>query len=195
MKIKLNEPYWTKRYENDETGWDIGTPSTPLKEYIDQLENKNSRILIPGCGNAYEAQYLFENGFKHVFVIDLSPIPLQNLKKRVPNFPENQLLEGDFFLLNDQFDLILEQTMFCAIDPSLRIDYAKKTSELLVNKGKLVGVLFNREFEGGPPFGGTIDEYFTYFSNYFKKVEFSNCYNSIQPRIGSEVFFKCFNSI
>lgn len=191
MKSKLNEAYWSKRYKNKETGWDVGSPSTPLKEYIDQLENKNIKILIPGCGNAYEAQYLFENGFKNVFVIDLSPIPLQNLKERVPDFPDNQLLEGDFFELADQFDLILEQTMFCAIEPRLRMDYARKASELLVEGGKLVGVLFNREFEGGPPFGGTKVEYLGYFSIQFKNVYLETCYNSIKPRQNSELFMIC----
>jgi len=191
MESKLNTNYWSKRYQNNETAWDIGAPSTPLKEYIDQLENKNIKILIPGCGNAYEAQYLFENGFKNVFVIDLSPIPLQNLKKRVPNFPDNQLLEGDFFELTNQFDLILEQTMFCAIDPRLRMNYARKASELLVEKGKLVGVLFNREFDGGPPFGGTKEEYLDYFSTHFQNVHLEPCYNSIKPRQNSELFMIC----
>ena len=191
MESKLNTNYWSKRYQNNETGWDIGAPSTPLKEYIDQLENKNIKILIPGCGNAYEAQYLFENGFKNVFVIDLSSIPLQNLKKRVPDFPDNQLLEGDFFELKHQFDLILEQTMFCAIEPRLRMKYAQKASELLVEKGKLAGVLFNREFEGGPPFGGSIEEYLDYFSIYFPNVHLEPCYNSIMPRQNSELFMIC----
>lgn len=191
MKSKLNEAYWSKRYKNKETGWDVGSPSTPLKEYIDQLENKNIKILIPGCGNAYEAQYLFENGFKNVFVIDLSPIPLQNLKERVPDFPDNQLLEGDFFELADQFDLILEQTMFCAIDPKLRLDYAKKTSELLNENGELAGVLFNREFEGGPPFGGNLKEYLGYFSACFENVKIEQCHNSIKPRKGKEFFIIC----
>lgn len=191
MESKLNETYWSQRYLNNETGWDVGSPSTPLKEYIDQLENKNIKILIPGCGNAHEAQYLFENGFTNVFVIDLSPIPLQNLKKRLPDFPESQLLEGDFFDLTNHFDLILEQTMFCAIDPRLRMEYARKATEILNEGGKLVGVLFNREFEGGPPFGGTKDEYVTYFSNHFQNVYLEPCYNSIKPRQNSELFMMC----
>ena len=191
MESKLDRDYWSKRYQKNETGWDVGTPSTPLKEYIDQLENKNIKILIPGCGNAYEAQYLFENGFKNVFVIDLAPIPLENLKKRVPDFPSNQLLEGDFFELTNQFDLILEQTMFCAIDPRLRMDYARKSSELLVQGGKLVGVLFNREFDGGPPFGGTKEEYLDYFSTHFQNVHLKPCCNSIKPRQNSELFMIC----
>lgn len=191
MDTKFNEAYWTERYQNNETGWDIGEPSTPLKAYIDQLPDKSIHILIPGCGNAYEAQYLFENGFKNVFVVDLSPIPLRNLKNRIPSFPDNQLLEADFFDLKGTYDLILEQTMFCAIDPGSRMEYAKKTAELLREKGKLVGVLFNRDFEGGPPFGGSQKEYLTYFSTYFKHVQIEACYNSIKPRQNSELFMIC----
>ena len=50
--MKEEQSYWTKRYQEESTGWDIGYPSTPLKEYIDQLEDKSISILIPGAGNA-----------------------------------------------------------------------------------------------------------------------------------------------
>jgi SAM-dependent methyltransferase len=191
MENFLNQKYWSERYENNETGWDVGSPSTPLKEYIDQLIDKNLKILIPGCGNAYEAEYFFNLGFKNVFVIDLSPIPLNNLKKRIPDFPDSNLLEGDFFDHVGSYDLIIEQTMFCAIEPKFRSQYAEKAHELLNNGGKLVGVLFNREFEGGPPFGGNRTEYLDYFSRNFKSVSIEPCYNSIKPRQGSEVFLNC----
>ncbi|SHI83533.1 Thiopurine S-methyltransferase (TPMT) [Algibacter luteus] len=52
------ENYWTQRYNERQTGWDVGKPTTPLKTYIDQLKNKSLKILIPGAGNAYEAEYL-----------------------------------------------------------------------------------------------------------------------------------------
>ena len=55
--MKLSKDLWNERYENQDTAWDIGHISTPLKEYFEQLENKNIKILIPGCGNAYEAAY------------------------------------------------------------------------------------------------------------------------------------------
>ena len=92
-----NEQYWTERYQKNETGWDVGHPTTPLKEYIDQLENKQLRILIPGAGNAYEAEYLFEQGFKNVFVLDIAKNPLETFEKRVPDFPKEHLLHKDFF--------------------------------------------------------------------------------------------------
>jgi thiopurine S-methyltransferase len=145
--------------------------------------------LIPGCGNAHEAEYLFKNGFKNVSVIDLAKAPLENLKKRVPDFPHSQLIQGDFFELNQQFDLIIEQTLFCAIDPALRKAYVQKASELLKPEGKFVGLLFNREFESGPPFGGSKEEYLPYFSACFKKIEMEICHNSVLPRKGSELFF------
>ena len=58
MSTGDQKEYWINRYKEERTGWDIGYPSTPLKEYIDQLQDKNLRILIPGAGNGYEAEYL-----------------------------------------------------------------------------------------------------------------------------------------
>ena len=84
------ENYWTNRYKDESTGWDIGYPSIALKEYIDQLTDKSIRILIPGAGNAYEAEYLLELGFKNVFIMDISAIPLQNFANRNINFPKEQ---------------------------------------------------------------------------------------------------------
>lgn len=189
MDKNLDAQYWQSRYENNQAGWDLGTASDPIVEYVNQLSNKDLSILIPGCGNAHEAEYLFKNGFKNVSVIDLAKAPLENLKKRVPDFPDSQLIQGDFFELNQQFDLIIEQTLFCAIDPALRKAYVQKANELLKPEGKFVGLLFNREFEAGPPFGGSKEEYLPYFSACFKKIEMEICHNSVLPRKGTELFF------
>ncbi len=187
--IKLDEKFWTERYELNESGWDIGHISTPLKTYIDQLTNKNLKILIPGGGNSYEAEYLFKKGFDHVFVVDLSKIPLENIKKRCVNFPTAQLLHQNFFELDMQFDLIIEQTFFCALNPSLRNDYAKKMHQLLHPRGKLVGLLFDAELnKDHPPFGGDKEEYKTYFSPYFEIKRMERSYNSIEKRAGRELF-------
>ena len=53
--MSLDSNSWNQRYISKNTGWDIGFVSTPIKDYIDQINNKNIRILIPGCGNAHEA--------------------------------------------------------------------------------------------------------------------------------------------
>ncbi|MFK5889938.1 MAG: SAM-dependent methyltransferase [Flavobacteriaceae bacterium] len=186
---KFNAQFWEDNYQNDKIGWNIGYPSTPIKTYIDQLTDKDIKILIPGAGNAYEAEYLHNKGYKNVWIIDLAKTPLENLKKRVPNFPEAHLIHGNFFDHKEQYDLIIEQTFHCAIAPALRDDYVVKMAELLKANGKLIGLLFNFELtEQGPPFGGSIAEYQKRFSKYFKIKVLERAHNSIKPRNGRELF-------
>lgn len=191
MKQEFNADYWQNRYQLGQTGWDVGAITPPLRDYFNQMPNTGQRILVPGCGNAYEAEYLFRNGFTHTYIADVAEAPLQRFSERVPDFPENQLLLQDFFELGGTYDLIVEQTFFCAIDPQLRADYARKCAELLMPGGKLVGLLFDTTFEhSGPPFGGSREEYRTYFKPYFEFLHFETAYNSIPPRQGRELFIE-----
>ena len=66
--------------------------------------------------------------------------------------------------------MILEQTFFCAINPNLRAKYAEHMHTILNPQGKLVGLMFNTDFDGGPPFGGNTEEYFVYFKPYFNQI-------------------------
>ncbi len=109
---ELSAAFWSSRYKTNETGWDIGEISTPLKDYFDQLTDKSISILIPGAGNAYEAEYLYQQGFKNVSVLDYAQEPLNNFSQRVPAFPKNKLIHQDFFLHKGCYDLIIEQTFF-----------------------------------------------------------------------------------
>ena len=184
-----NEKYWESRWLNGETGWDIGAISTPLKEYFDQLTDKNLLILIPGCGNAYEAEYLHHKGFNNVFVVDISETALAFFKKRVPDFPESHLLHINYFDLNKKYDLIIEQTFFCALHPSERKKYVEKTAELLNENGKLVGLLFDDQLNTDhPPYGGNKEEYEKLFAVKFVTKTMKTAYNSIKPRAGRELF-------
>ncbi len=86
--------------------------------------------------------------------------------------------------------MILEQTFFCALDPILRENYVSKMHELLSEKGKIAGLLFNFPLtEAGPPFGGNSDEYKTIFSEKFTILQLEIAYNSIKPRANKELFF------
>jgi len=186
----LDQSYWNERWKNSETGWDIGYVSPPLKAYMDQWPDKSSAILIPGCGNAYEAQYLLQQGFGNVTVIDISPEAVARVQEATGNTDTLHSICGDFFTHTGRYDLILEQTFFCALDPQLRSAYAAQMSRLLKPGGKLAGLLFGREFDKeGPPFGGTREEYEKYFTPYFILQKMESCYNSITPRQGTELFF------
>jgi hypothetical protein len=190
MKTRFDKTYWESKYSDEATGWDIGYASAPLVDYFKQLTNKELKILIPGGGNCYEAEYLFEQGFKNIFVIDIVAQPLKNLKARFPDFPDKQLIHDDFFNHNGKYDLIVEQTFFCALDPVLRKKYVDRMHDLLAEKGKLAGLLFDFELtEEGPPFGGSSAAYLQLFSEKFTIKKLERCYNSIQPRAGRELFF------
>ena len=186
---KFDELFWSSKYQEGQTGWDMGEVSPPIKAYIDQLTNKDLSILIPGAGNAYEAAYLFEQGFTDVTVLDLAKEPLDNFKKRIPDFPEANLVQQDFFNHEGHYDLIIEQTFFCALNPSLRMNYIDKMKALLKKNGKLVGLLFDfRLSNEGPPFGGDADAYSLAFQKQFHLKTLVPCYNSIKPRDGKELF-------
>lgn len=186
---KLDKNYWEQRYLEQQTGWDIGAVSTPIKQYIDGLTDKNAKILIPGAGNAHEFDYLIANGFHNVTVIDIASQPLQNLKERHPESFHEKFIQTDFFTIEETFDLVLEQTFFCALDPILRANYAKKMHSILKQNGTLAGVLFHFELTNeGPPFGGSSEEYEMLFEPYFHIIKLEPCYNSIKPRAGKELF-------
>ena len=186
---ETEQTFWHTRWEKSETGWDIGDISTPLREYFDQLTDKNLRILIPGCGNSYEGEYLWKKGFRNVVLTDLSPIPLANFAHRNPDFPKDQLICSDFFALEQTFDLIVEQTFFCAIPPTMRDDYAEKMHSLLSPGGHLAGLYFNFPLtHEGPPYGGSEEEYRKRFSARFEIEKMHAAPNSIKPRAGRELW-------
>jgi SAM-dependent methyltransferase len=188
MSDYLNKDYWDERYLSEQTGWDIGYISPPLKEYFDTLTAPHLRILIPGGGNSYEADYLLKQGFQNVTVVDISEVIYRRLTEKYVGQTINVVCE-DFFQHVGTYDLIVEQTFFCALNPELRSAYLQKMRELLADEGKLVGLLFNRDFVGGPPFGGSESEYRTLFQQADFQVIFDLAPASIPPRRGSELFF------
>ena len=189
--MTLNKEYWEERYQQQRLGWDIGDVSPPLKAYIDQLSDKEQRILIPGAGNGYEAIYLFKKGFKNTYVLDIARQPLADIKRRCPEFPEEHLIEQDFFAAElHGFDLIIEQTFFCALDPMQRHSYAERMYQILKEGGKLAGLFFDFPLtENGPPFGGSKTEYQALFKPLFQIKKLERAYNSLAPRQGNELFF------
>jgi SAM-dependent methyltransferase len=187
----IGQEYWTNLYKTNETGWDIGFPAPALKDYIDQLSDKSLSILIPGCGNAYEAEYLLAQDFLNVTLIDIVPALTAELEKKFRSDVGKRIhiVTGDFFKHDDKYDLILEQTFLSALHPSLRVQYVDKMHSLLSKGGHLTGLLFNKVFdEEGPPYGGTLDEYKKMFKEKFVIKTLEPCYNSIERRKGAEAF-------
>lgn len=187
----IDANFWSQRWQQNQTGWDLGQVSPPLKAYFDGLTERSIAILIPGCGNAYEAEYLHDLGFSNVHVIDIAPEAVEKFKQRVPGFPNRHVHLGDLFAHKGQYDLIVEQTFFCALDPVLRPTYVQHMSKLLKPSGHLVGLLFNIPLNTEhPPFGGNANEYSELFGPYFEIEKMELCHNSVAPRQGNELWVK-----
>ena len=185
--VKFDENFWNEKYLSGDIRWDLGECSPPIKSYIDQLNDKQLSILIPGAGNAYEAKYLVQLGFKAVTVIDIAPALITTLRAEVGS--AMQIIQDDFFNHQGAYDLVFEQTFFCALHPDLRPAYVRKMFDLLKAGGKLVGVLFNKDFnQPYPPFGGNEKEYRSLFSPFFEIKCMEPCYNSHLARKGNELF-------
>ena len=184
----LDQNFWNSRWEKGEIGWDIGSASTAISEYFLQVENKEIKILIPGCGNAHEAELLLEEGFRNITLLDIAPKACELISKRFSHH-EVEVICEDFFEHLGKYDVIIEQTFFCALDVNLRTKYVEKMHSLLNEGGKIVGLLFNKDFGNPfPPFGGSEDEYRKLFEEKFEIKTLENCYNSIKPRANTEVF-------
>lgn len=192
---RLDQDYWDKQYTSNATGWDLGKVSPPIKEYVDTLKDKDISILIPGCGNSHEAEYLLSQGFTNITVIDIAPTLVAKLQEKFKNYPNIKIVLGDFFAHKGQYDLVIEQTFFCALPPIMREKYVLEMHKILKEKGLLVGLLFDKTFESGPPFGGSKTEYEQLFKNYFDFKIMETCRNSIAPRANSELFIELQNKV
>ena len=185
----LDAQYWDAQWKSNTIGWDLGVPAPPLVAFIDTIENKEAKILIPGCGNAYEAEYLVSKGFKNITLIDISETACAIIKVKFLNQSAVRVLCEDFFKLEDKFDVIIEQTFFCALPPIMRQRYVWKMHSLLNDHGILAGLLFNRQFDVSPPFGGSLEEYEKLFQTVFHIDQLSTANNSVTPRANTELFF------
>lgn len=186
----LGQKYWNALYKARTIGWDLGEIAPPIQNYIDTIKNKNTRILIPGCGNTYEAEYLLKQGFTNVTVLDIAPTLVEKLKIKFKNNANIKVVLGNFFEHQGEYDIIIEQTFFCALPPDLRQKYVWKMHQLLADDGILTGLLFNRSFEINPPFGGSKQEYINLFKGAFNIIKIEVAKNSCLRRANSELFFE-----
>lgn len=146
--------FWETRYRDHVTPWDAGRVPQDLIAHAAKLD-AGARILIPGCGSAYEALFLAERGFD-VVAIDFSPAAVEAAKKLMGRFADRVRL-ADFFDFDagGAFDVIYERAFLCALPPKMWPDYPGRCAELLGPAGVIAGFWFFGETPRGPPFGMT----------------------------------------
>ncbi len=72
----------------------------------------------------------------------------------------------------EPYDLIFEHTLYCAIDPARRDEYAKAVTRWLKPGGHFLAIHFTFPLtEEGPPFGASREEIIDRFSDKFELIE------------------------
>lgn len=172
---------WNSRYEKGDTPWEKGRAAPPLLELLEKTDNKiwgDGCVLVPGCGTGHDVRALAAAGLRPLG-LDLAERAVVLAKRHEPAGTEAYEL-GDFlepsWRERKSFSAIWEHTCFCAIDPSMRPEYAKACADLIVPGGCLIGVFFLTpndpgEKDEGPPFNSSIPELDARFAPWFEREQ------------------------
>jgi methyl halide transferase len=159
--------YWEGAWTSGDTGWDIGEPAPPLTRLLAAVPVKQHAVVL-GCGGGHEARMLAATGWPRVVGVDFAPSALAAARQKT----DPSLVAALEWRLQDVltlgardgdhdrglFDLVVEHTCFCAIDPGHRNDWAAMVARLLHPTGVLCALFYTHGRAGGPPFGATHDD-------------------------------------
>ncbi|KAJ3678123.1 hypothetical protein LUZ60_001926 [Juncus effusus] len=181
---------WEKCWEEGTTPWDLGQV-TPLVANLIQSETVPiGRVLVPGCGAYIMA---LAGPDRYVVGLDISETGIKKAKEWSCSSLNKEyfaFLVGDFFNWKSEeaFDLIFDYTFFCAIDPSLRSDWAKRIDELLKLDGELITLIFVISGqEEGPPYDNNLADYEEVLNPLgFKAISIEDNELSVEQRKESE---------
>ena len=165
------ETDWQERYQTEDTPWDKGEPAPGLVDWLKkQTLDPDARVLVPGCGRGHDASAWAKAGFDTTSM-DLAEIALSDAREKYESLPNLAFFPGNFLDEKPQepYDVIFEHTLYCAIDPARREDYAKSLPNWLKPGGYFLAIHFIFPLdEEGPPFGASKDEIINRFQTNFK---------------------------
>ena len=155
--------FWDERFAAGFTPWDARGVPPAFGRWADEAGLVvGTRVLIPGCGAAYEVAALAARGVE-VLAIDYSPVAIERARETLGSELGRRLMQADFFAFDAApFDWIYERAFLAALPPRLWASWAERCAGLLRPGGGLAGFFFVDEAAGeprrGPPFAATSGE-------------------------------------
>ncbi len=182
--------FWTKRYKEEKTEWNLGAPAQALKSIMPQLKLSSQRIAVLGAGTCEDAAYLASLGH-FVTAIDFSGDAIAKARLKFSQLERLKFIECDIFhlpaSLDQNFDLVFEHTCYSAVDPTKRSQLVKVWNRLLAPQGHLLGVFFAVDKRQGPPFGGSEWELKKRLDKYFRLLYWTRWREEGYARAGQEL--------
>ena len=166
--------FWDERFEQRYTPWDQQGVPPAFAEFAASLAQ--CPVLIPGCGSAYEAGWLAQQGW-NVTAIDFSAAAVLAARTHLAGVAGAEtiaLQEADFFVFDPSPppQWIYERAFLCALPPARRADYARRMAELAAPGCLLAGLFFFGEAgKKGPPFAIEETELHALLSPYFECID------------------------
>jgi methyl halide transferase len=181
---------WQRHYDEDDLGWDLGQVSPPFVNLFESKTIFPGKTLVPGCGRGHEVIFFAENGFE-VTAVDFSLGAINHLQSTVQERKlKCEILHMNFFEMdagyNGTFDMLIEQTFFCAISPEQRTSYVSTVARALKQGGMLAGLFYHTGEEGGPPFNTTREDIVKHFSDLFEIRQLTKAEDSAEKRKNKE---------
>lgn len=186
-----NSDFWTKIYNEGDAGWDLADAAVAFKDMIQRLKFPKGRFLVLGCGAGHDAA-LFAKAGHVVTAVDFSAGAIEQAKKLYGHLENLTFIQQDIFTLphewNESFDVIIEHTCFCAIEPHRRKEMVKLWRRLLHEEGQIMGVFFSMLKRAGPPYGSSEWEIRELLKDSFQFLFWGRWRESLPKREGRELF-------
>ena len=177
---------WEQRYRDGNTPWDLDAAPPVLEDLVASLGPTPLRVLVPGVGSGHDAIAWARAGHQ-VTAFDVAPLAVTRARQRVADRGlAVEVLEADLFALpvnwDATFDIVWEQTCFCAIEPVQRGSYVAAMARVLHPDGTYYGLFWNHGMPGGPPWDVTEDEVRAVFPPRFVIASLEPVTNSVPGR-------------
>ncbi|HTH63028.1 MAG TPA: methyltransferase domain-containing protein [Paraburkholderia sp.] len=176
--------FWDERFERGFTPWDQAGVQPAFEAFASA--HPGLPVLVPGCGNAWEAGWLAQHGYE-VRAIDFAAAAVASARHALG--PHAGIVEqADFFTYQPPFapGWIFERAFLCALPKAQRSRYAARMAELLPAGGLLAGFFFFADTPSGPPFGIDRSELDALFTPYFELVDDQPVEGSMPVFVGRE---------
>ncbi|MBI2312437.1 MAG: methyltransferase domain-containing protein [Betaproteobacteria bacterium] len=176
--------FWETRYLQNFMPWDAGFVPQALKRFA--VAHPPGRVLLPGCGSAYEARYLAEVGWD-VTAIDFSPAAVEAAQRTLGRYADRVRLDDFFhFAFDVPFDVVYERAFLCALPRKMWRAYAERVAEVLGPRGLLAGYFYYHDEQRGPPFGTNEQELTELMEKSFERIANEFVTDSIDVFVGKE---------
>jgi hypothetical protein len=175
--------FWNQLYAPGLDGWELGRVAPPLERFFTQDSPAGRRVLVVGAGRGNEARMLAQLGAT-VTALDFADEAVAALR----TISSIEVRQQDLFALKDpEWEIVVEHTCFCAIDPERRDEYVAAVAAALVPGGELVGLFWEHGRPGGPPYATTKAELQRRFGARFDWISDEVPPDSVAARQGQEL--------